>query len=123
MQPLRERGVPSRERADALHSRSSLDWDAIRMFLEVVRHGSFRSAADQLNSSVNVLRRRIEDLEGHLKLKLLTRHIDGVRTTSEGEQILAAAQRMERESFGLVRTRDVVAPAISGEVKLAVTEG
>ena len=102
---------------------ASLDWDTVRIFLEVVRSGSFRSAAEQLNSSVNVLRRRIEELETHLRVKLLTRHIDGVRTTAEGDQIFTAAQRMERESFGLVRTRDVAMPSINGEVKLAVTEG
>ena len=56
-------------------------------------------------------------------MTLLTRHVDGVRTTSEGEEILAAAREMERASFGLIRARDRTVPALSGEVKLAVTEG
>lgn len=123
MQPLPERGVPQEERRDASAARPPLDWESVRIFLEVVRHGSFRSAAEQLNLSVNVLRRRTEELEHRLGLTLLTRHIDGIRTTSEGEQILVAAQRMEQASFGLVRARDGVTPAMAGEVKLAVTEG
>lgn len=123
MHTPRERGVPSEERGHTPAFKSSLDWDAIRIFLEVVRRGSFRSAAEHLRLSVNVLRRRIEELESHLGITLVTRHIDGIRTTAEGEQILAAAQRMERESFSLVRQRDVAASAMSGEVKLAVTEG
>ena len=123
MHTPRERGVPSEERGQTSSTRAALDWDSVRLFLEVARRGSFRSAAEHLQLSVNVLRRRIEKLEQHLGVALVTRHIDGIRTTAEGEQILAAAQRMERESFGLVRTRDVAAPAMSGEVKLAVTEG
>jgi DNA-binding transcriptional LysR family regulator len=69
------------------------------------------------------VRRRIAELEHHLGVTLLTRHVDGVRITAEGEEILSAARKMENASFGLIRARDRSAPAISGEVKLAVTEG
>jgi DNA-binding transcriptional LysR family regulator len=62
-------------------------------------------------------------LEHHLGVTLLTRHVDGVRTTAEGEEILSAARKMESASFGLIRARDRSAPSISGELKLAVTEG
>jgi DNA-binding transcriptional LysR family regulator len=54
---------------------------------------------------------------------LLTRHVDGVRTTTEGAQILAAAEQMEVASFNLVRARDRAVPSLSGEVRIAVTEG
>jgi DNA-binding transcriptional LysR family regulator len=99
------------------------DWEAIRVFLEVARRGSFRSAADQLGMSINAVRRRIHDLEQQLGITLLTRHVDGVRTTSEGDTILAAAKQMEAASYGVVRARDRTSPALSGEVRLAVTEG
>jgi DNA-binding transcriptional LysR family regulator len=49
--------------------------------------------------------------------------VDGVRTTAEGEEILAAARKMESASFGLIRARDRSVPTLSGEVRLAVTEG
>ena len=54
---------------------------------------------------------------------LLTRHVDGVRLTPEGEEILAAARKMELASFGLIRARDSSLPSLAGEVRLAVTEG
>ena len=111
------------EHRDGSASRPIPDWDSVRVFLEVVRHGSFRSAAEQLGQSVNALRRKIDEIEHQLGLTLLTRHIDGVRTTPEGEQILAAAHQMEQASFGLLRARDQVTPALAGEVRLAVTEG
>jgi DNA-binding transcriptional LysR family regulator len=76
-----------------------------------------------LGQGVNALRRRIEELEHQLHTTLITRHVDGIRITSEGEEILAAAKRMELASFGVIRARDRAVPAISGEVRLAVTEG
>lgn len=102
---------------------SSPDWEAVRIFLEIARRGSFRAAADRLKISVNGLRRRIDELEAQLGVTVLTRHVDGIRITKEGEDILAAAHRMEDAAFGLMRARDGALPAIAGEIKLAVTEG
>jgi DNA-binding transcriptional LysR family regulator len=123
MQPLPQRGVPISEREGTDQAKSSPDWESIRIFLEVARRGSFRSASEHLGQSINVLRRRITELEQQLGVPLFTRHVDGVRTTAEGDEILVSAQKMEREAFGLIRTRDRTAHALSGEVRLAVTEG
>ncbi len=123
MQPSQQRGVPISERDWPGQIAATPDWESIRVFLEVARRGSFRSAADHLCLSINALRRRIAELESQLGVTLLTRHVDGVRTTAEGEEILAAARSMEAASFGLIRARDRANPALSGEVKLAVTEG
>jgi DNA-binding transcriptional LysR family regulator len=73
--------------------------------------------------SVNVLRRRIDELEHQMATTLLTRHVDGVRTTLEGTQILAAAEQMEVASFSLMRARDRAVPSLAGEVRIAITEG
>jgi DNA-binding transcriptional LysR family regulator len=99
------------------------DWDLVRIFLEVARIGSFRSAAEQLNLSANFLSKRISLLERAYKTTLMTRHVDGVRLTPEGRQVLESAKLMEEASFGLDRALSQTAPAISGEVRLAVTEG
>lgn len=123
MQPSQRRGVPISEREAQRQPISTADWQAIRVFLEVARRGSFRSASEQLGLSVNALRRRIVELEQQLGLPLLTRHVDGVRTTAEGEKILAVARKMELESFAIVRARDGVSAGLTGEVRLAVTEG
>jgi DNA-binding transcriptional LysR family regulator len=118
----RNSGVPELERSESSPA-GRVDWEAIRLFLEVARRGSFRAASDALVVSINTVRRQIDELERQLAVKLLTRHVDGVRTTSEGEHILDAARRMEAASFGVVRARDGALPALSGEVKVAVTEG
>jgi DNA-binding transcriptional LysR family regulator len=123
MQPLQQRGVPFPQREAPGQGASTIDWDAIRIFLEVARRGSFRSAADHLALSINALRRRIAELEYQLGVTVFTRHVDGVRTTPEGMEILAAAREMELASFSLVRARDRSSPVLAGEVRLAVTEG
>src|SRR3954464_11215310 len=105
MQTPQQRGVPIPEREGFGHAPATPDWDAIRIFLEVARRGSFRSASDQLGQSINALRRRVSELEHHLGVTLFTRHVDGVRITAEGEEILVAARKMEGASFGLTRAR------------------
>jgi DNA-binding transcriptional LysR family regulator len=123
MQRLAQRGVPLTERREAMPAPTTPDWESVRIFLEVVRQGSFRSASEHLGQSVNLLRRRIDELEHHMGTPLLTRHVDGVRTTPEGAQILAAAEQMEAASFNLVRARDRAIHSLAGEVRIAVTEG
>ena len=95
----------------------------MRIFLEVLRSGSFRAASDRLGQSINALRRKVDEIEHTLGMILLTRHVDGVRATSEGEKIYSAALRMEAASFDLVRARNIVEKHVEGEVRLAVTEG
>jgi DNA-binding transcriptional LysR family regulator len=99
------------------------NWDLVRIFLEVARIGSFRAAAEQLNMSANFLSKRISALENAYKTTLMTRHVDGLRLTPEGKQVMEAARRMEEASFGLDRALSQTTSALTGEVRLAVTEG
>ncbi|MBZ6078883.1 LysR family transcriptional regulator [Microvirga puerhi] len=122
MQPKSQRGVPAVEH-ETPAALGRPDWDGIRIFLEVARRGSFRSAAEHLDQSINALRRRIDDLERKLGTVLLTRHVDGIRVTVEGSKILAVAERMEAAAYDIARVRDQALPVLSGEVRIAVTEG
>src|SRR3954467_2184927 len=108
MQTTKERRVPYSEHALQGTRRVIPDWEAVRISLEVVRKGSFRAAAEHLNMSVNAVRRRVDELERALGVILLTRHVDGVRITAEGEKVFAAANQMEAASFGLLHARDQI---------------
>jgi DNA-binding transcriptional LysR family regulator len=121
MQSVLERGVPQEERKVGLGSLT--DWDAARVFLQVVRCGSFRSAAERLELSINVVRRRIDDFERQIGTTLFTRDVHGTRLTDEGALVVAAVERMEAASFDLVRASNSVTNATSGEVRVAITEG
>jgi DNA-binding transcriptional LysR family regulator len=122
MRLLLERGVPPEER-QKIASGGLTDWDAARVFLEVVRCGSFRSAAERLGLSINAVRRRIDDFEAQIGATLFTRNVHGTRLTDEGALVVAAVERMEAASFDLLRASDSVTSTLSGEVRVAVTEG
>lgn len=122
MRQALERGVPQEEH-QKLALGSLTDWDAARIFLEVVRCGSFRSAAERLDLSINVVRRRIDDFERQIGATLFTRDFHGTRLTDEGSLVVSAVERMEAASFDLLRAGNSVANTLSGEVRVAVTEG
>jgi DNA-binding transcriptional LysR family regulator len=114
-----ERGVLPEERRRV--SLSSLkDWDAARVFLEVARCGSFRSAAERLGLSINAVRRRVGDFERQTGATMFIRDVHGARLTEEGVHVMAAVERMEAASFDLLRS---ATNAASGELRVAVTEG
>ncbi len=123
MCPIAERGVHWLEHQPA-EARPSVDWDNARVFLEVVRSGSFRSAAERLGQSINVIRRRVDDFEKQIGATLFTRDVHGTRLTDEGTQVVSAVERMEAAAFDLMRARGgLVSPQVKGEVRVAVTEG
>src|ERR1700733_2121731 len=123
MQFPEERGVLYGEQALRPVPKGAVDWESIHISLEVIRNGSFRAAAEHLGTSINVLRRRVDELERSLGVKLLTRHVDGVRVTSEGEKIFESAKKMEVASYELIKAGEQTNSHLSGEVRLAVTEG
>jgi len=123
MQKREERGVHVGEHATGQVERELPDWESARLFLELVRRRSFRAAADHLGVSVNALRNRVSRLEQSLGVKLVTRHVDGVRPTAEGERVFKLAEDMEQLSFEMVHACSRTDSGLTGEVKLAVTEG
>jgi len=122
MRLVLDRGVPQEERQRTALG-SLTDWDAARVFLEVVRCGSFRSAAERLELSINVVRRRIDDFERQIGATLFTRDVHGTRLTDEGSLVVSAVERMEAASFDLLRASNSVTNTLTGEVRVAITEG
>jgi len=110
------------------HARASCDgpvpdWESVRIFLEVARASSFRTAATRLRMTGHGIARRIEQLEHQLGATLFTRHRDGVRLTSAGQHLLSCAEQMEEASLGFVRRRGMLAQPLRGEIRIACTEG
>jgi DNA-binding transcriptional LysR family regulator len=121
MHSILSRGDAETDHAEPSGERRIPDWESLRILLEVVRRGSFRAAGDSLETTANTIRRRIDDLEIKVGLKLLTRHVNGVTLTSEGQRILSIVEDMERASFDIPRAKETAHP-MSGQVKLAATE-
>src|SRR5580693_1667021 len=84
------------------------DWESVRVFLEVARSGSFRTAAVRLKMTGHGVAHRVAQLERQLGVLLFTRHRDGVRLTADGQHLLTFAEQMEEASRGFIRGRGTV---------------
>ena len=101
----------------------AVDWNDLRVFLEVVRLQSLRAAAEAERVSVNTIRARSHKLEQAYGAVLLRRSRFGSTMTDAGQEVLelaermrAATQRGSQEAVGNV----LVSP---GEIRLACSEG
>src|SRR6478609_525938 len=91
------------------------DWDNVRLFLEVARARSFRTAAVRLRMTGHGIAHRIGQLEQQLNVVLFTRHRDGVRLTEDGQKLVSTAEAMEEASLGIIRGRGTVTQPYHGE--------
>ena len=89
-----------------------------QVFLEVVRCGSFRSAAERPELSIKVVRRRIDDFERQVGATLFTRDVHGTRLTDEGSLISCFGSRTH--GGRLVRP---AAPAIPSPTRFRAKSG
>jgi DNA-binding transcriptional LysR family regulator len=80
-----------------------LDWDDLRFFLALVRHGSLSAAAKVLHVSQSTVGRRLNTLEATLSVRLLNRTPDGYVPTLAGEEVRQKAERLEAEAMALER--------------------
>lgn len=82
-------------------NRTSLDWDDLRFFMALSRHGSLSAAARSLNVNHATVSRRIAALEAQMEAPLFERMPDGYVLTEAGQRTLAAAAAMERAASGI----------------------
>src|SRR3546814_2386729 len=82
---------------------STLDWDDLRVFLAVHRAGTLRGAARSLGVNHATVTRRLTRIEGALAADLFTRRAEGLVPSQAGEDLLAAAQRVEGELLAVHR--------------------
>lgn len=83
--------------------RADLDWDDVRVFMALVRHGSLSAAARALGVTHATIARRVRALERTLGTRLVERRPDGYALTAAGRETLAVAGDMEGAAARLVR--------------------
>lgn len=71
------------------------DWNDLKYFLAVARHGSTIAAGKALGVSQSTVHRRLSELEGRTARELVVRHPAGYRLTEFGEELLPFAERVE----------------------------
>lgn len=83
--------------------RTEVDWQDVRVFLALGRHGSLSAAARALGVNHATISRRIQSLEATLGEKLAERRPEGYVLTPAGARTLAAAAEMEASAQTLGR--------------------
>ena len=71
------------------------DWNDLKFFLAVARHGSTIAAGKALRTSQSTVQRRLSELETKIGRELATRQSTGYRLTPFGEKLLPLAERVE----------------------------
>jgi DNA-binding transcriptional LysR family regulator len=99
-----------------------LDWDDLRHFLAVHRHGTLARAGAALGINATTVGRRLTALEDRVQARLFDRTPDGYALTSAGLELLPRAERIEEETLAI--ERDVLGAdrRFSGTVRVTATE-
>ena len=100
-----------------------MDWDDVRVFLAVARHGSLRAAGRALGLSQPTIGRRLASFEATFGgPTLFDRLPEGLRLNAAGDALIAAAEELEHAAVALERRRAAASPALSGTVRVSVGE-
>lgn len=99
----------------------SLTLKQLESFVWVADLGSFRAAAERLNTTQPNISARIAGLEATLGVKLMERDAGSVRLTPRGAQLLDHARRVLRETESLLQAAGGEA-LFDGVLRLGVTE-
>ncbi len=99
-----------------------LDWDDLRFFLAVARHGNLTAAAKDLCVAQSTVGRRLASLEANLSVRLLHRTPEGYRLTLAGEGVRGQAERVEAEALAVERNVAGHDAKLQGVVRVSCTE-
>jgi DNA-binding transcriptional LysR family regulator len=99
-----------------------MNWDDIKIFLEVARSERLSQAAKRLNFDASTLSRRLHKLEENLKTKLFERTLDGHVLTKDGQRLLNSACKMEQSANNALEQIKNNHQDNSGCVRIGVTE-
>ncbi|MFB0493754.1 DNA-binding transcriptional LysR family regulator [Methylobacterium sp. OAE515] len=103
-------------RSMADKKRTELDWQDVRVFLALARHGSLSAAARTLCVNHGTVSRRLRSLEESLGEKLVERRSEGYVLTPVGTHALEAASDMEQAAE--ILARGAVDGGLSGLVRI-----
>jgi DNA-binding transcriptional LysR family regulator len=98
------------------------DWNDLKYFLAVARHGSTIAGAKALGLSQSTVHRRLGALERRLGRQLVTRHPSGYRLTELGADMRAYAERVEDAVAAFERRLSASKTELAGTVRVTCPE-
>lgn len=100
-----------------------MNWERIRIFLAIARHGQIMGAARHLRLNHATVARHLTALEAELGTRLFDRQTSGCTLTEAGEALLTAAERAESEFLRVGNTVAGTAGAVAGVVRIGAPDG
>jgi DNA-binding transcriptional LysR family regulator len=100
-----------------------MNWDHLRIFLTVARHGQLLSAARHLGLNHATVARRLDTLEHSLGAPLFDRRPAGCVLTQAGERLIPVAERIEFELLGAAESIGTEEADVSGIVRIGAPDG
>jgi DNA-binding transcriptional LysR family regulator len=94
-----------------------LDWEDVRYFVALARHGSLSATARALRVNHATVARRVTSLETVLGRALFDRRADGYALTTEGKAVLDEADVMDGAALSVLRRLDA-STELSGLVRV-----
>src|ERR1700691_3046357 len=102
---------------------TDVDWDDFRVFLEVVRSGSFNRAAIVLKMTQPTVSRRLVRLEAAIGVRLFDRDRRGPRLTYEGQRIFNDANTAQAALTRAATQASSAAARVEGDCKIFMGDG
>jgi len=96
-----------------------IDWEDLRGFAALARHGTLSGAARALGVEHATIARRVAALEAGLGLRLVDRRGRKLMLTPEGLRVADSAGRMEAEALAAERIALAARAELSGRVTLS----
>jgi DNA-binding transcriptional LysR family regulator len=100
-----------------------LDWDDLRVFLDVARTGSLSQTSRRLRIDHSTVSRRISQLEQALGSGVFERTRTGFKLNELGRRLLPHAEAVESAILKVRSEVDEGDPKVAGAVRLATMEG
>jgi DNA-binding transcriptional LysR family regulator len=100
-----------------------LQWDDLRYFLAVHRHGTHAAAGRALRVAPSTIGRRLATLEKSLGVKLFQRTPAGLVLSASGQTLRAHAERVEAEVLASERELTGADRRVAGHVRLTSGDG
>lgn len=98
------------------------DWNDLRHFLAVARHGSTIAAAKALHLSQSTVHRRLAELEKRIGRNVVIRHATGYRLTEFGAELKPWAEQVEKAIASLERYLVAADDTPTGSVRVTCSE-
>ena len=98
------------------------DWNDLRHFLAVARHGSTIAAAKALSVNQSTVHRRLDELEKRIGRQLVVRQPSGYKLTELGRDMLTYAEQVEKAAQSFERRLAASDTEFAGTVRVTCPE-